>query len=374
MNLNDNLTGTNNITITDSLNNPLLKLKISTNANTIIPSNNELIVYINKTSSLSNECKEYVFNLNTPLKYYNNISDEFILEPKYINNEVIMTCYVIHKIGINENSLYELTTPLIEEIEYQAITLFANNNYIYTNYNNALLDIVYPKSNNLNNRYVSQAIFNEHLDSTIDMNDIYFKDVFSKVNDNINICANNLEVSCITSSNENFSLDSNGNLTVNSITTSTGNGLDLTEVFNNVYPVGAIYLSVTSTSPSVLFGGTWEQISDKFLLGASSTYPVGTTGGSISHSHTIPAHNHILGDSGYAKLTLNENYIYQREVSGTSEMNYRKTLNSSYSGVTNTRNFGTALGGTTNNSNQLTSSTTNNIPPYLTVYMWKRIS
>lgn len=141
---------------------------------------------------------------------------------------------------------------------------------------------------------------------------------------------------------------------------------------DKTYPIGSIYMSVVNTNPATLFGGTWEQISDKFLLGASSTYPVGTTGGSISHSHTIPAHNHILGDSGYAKLTLNENYIYQREVSGKSEMNYRKTLNSSYSGMTNTRNFGTALGGTTNNSNQLTSSTTNNIPPYLTVYMWKR--
>lgn len=99
--------------------------------------------------------------------------------------------------------------------------------------------------------------------------------------------------------------------------------LTMSSVLNAVYPVGAIYLSVNSTSPATLFGGTWEQIKDKFLLGVGDTYTtVGNTGGAASqsytpegtvdnhtlttaelpshthglngHVHSIPAHNHSL--------------------------------------------------------------------------------
>ena len=34
----------------------------------------------------------------------------------------------------------------------------------------------------------------------------------------------------------------------------------------NAYPVGSIYMSVNSTNPGELFGGTWEQIQGRFLL------------------------------------------------------------------------------------------------------------
>ena len=42
-------------------------------------------------------------------------------------------------------------------------------------------------------------------------------------------------------------------------------------LFSLVYPVGSIYISVNSTSPATLFGGTWEQIQGKFLLASSTT-------------------------------------------------------------------------------------------------------
>ena len=32
-----------------------------------------------------------------------------------------------------------------------------------------------------------------------------------------------------------------------------------------IYPIGSIYMSVSSTSPSVLFGGTWKKIENKFI-------------------------------------------------------------------------------------------------------------
>ena len=43
------------------------------------------------------------------------------------------------------------------------------------------------------------------------------------------------------------------------------------DMVDMVYPVGSIYMSVNSTSPSVLFGGTWEQLTDTFLYATSTT-------------------------------------------------------------------------------------------------------
>ena len=49
-------------------------------------------------------------------------------------------------------------------------------------------------------------------------------------------------------------------------------------VADMIYPVGAIYISVNSTSPASLFGGTWEQLKDRFLIGAGNSYAVNATG------------------------------------------------------------------------------------------------
>lgn len=53
------------------------------------------------------------------------------------------------------------------------------------------------------------------------------------------------------------------------------------------FPVGAVYISVDSTSPASLFGGTWEQIEGRFMLtvGGDVTATAGTTGGSLEHNH-----------------------------------------------------------------------------------------
>lgn len=64
-----------------------------------------------------------------------------------------------------------------------------------------------------------------------------------------------------------------------------------------IYPIGSIYLSVNATSPATLFGGTWTQIKDKFLLGSGNTYALGTTGGEATHVLTaaeLPVHFHTV--------------------------------------------------------------------------------
>lgn len=89
------------------------------------------------------------------------------------------------------------------------------------------------------------------------------------------------------------------------------------KVVDLVYPVGSIYMSVANTSPSTLFGGTWQQLEDRFLLGASAdgaqnpNHQAGETGGAESVSYTpagtvdghtlttaeIPSHNHTFTGS-----------------------------------------------------------------------------
>ena len=128
------------------------------------------------------------------------------------------------------------------------------------------------------------------------------------------------------------------------------NAVEKSDLLNLVYPVGSIYMSVNSTNPSVLFGGTWEQIKDKFLLSAGDTYNAGDEGGEATHILTIdemPSHNHTWGWKSSA-------------ASGNS------TWNSAGSDKTGSSSdiIGSTGGGKPHN----------NMPPYLAVFMWKRIA
>lgn len=63
--------------------------------------------------------------------------------------------------------------------------------------------------------------------------------------------------------------------------------------WQKIYPVGAIYISTSATSPANIFGGKWEQITGKVLRAGSSA----GTGGSDNVTLTtaqIPAHEHTL--------------------------------------------------------------------------------
>lgn len=122
-----------------------------------------------------------------------------------------------------------------------------------------------------------------------------------------------------------------------------------------IYPVGSIYISVNSTSPAELFGGTWEQIKDRFLLGASETYSSGSTGGEATHTLTvdeIPSHVHGQ------KVT---NEVTSGGFSGRADYKLDSEHIAEYPQKCSTLPAG---GGHPHN----------NVPPYLAVYMWKRIA
>lgn len=69
-----------------------------------------------------------------------------------------------------------------------------------------------------------------------------------------------------------------------------------------IYPVGSLYWSSKSTNPGTLFGGTWAQIKDRFVLACGDTYnTTGATGGASSVTLSVsnmPSHNHSFTPSG----------------------------------------------------------------------------
>ena len=72
-------------------------------------------------------------------------------------------------------------------------------------------------------------------------------------------------------------------------------------LLNLVYPVGSIYWSSNNTNPGTLFGGTWTQIKDRFILTAGDYYSNGATGGAATVTLTVsnmPSHSHSFTPSG----------------------------------------------------------------------------
>jgi hypothetical protein len=68
-----------------------------------------------------------------------------------------------------------------------------------------------------------------------------------------------------------------------------------------LYPVGSVYISFNSTDPSTLFGGTWQRLKDTFLLANGDSYAPNTSGGSATKTisvNNLPAHSHSVNASG----------------------------------------------------------------------------
>lgn len=118
-------------------------------------------------------------------------------------------------------------------------------------------------------------------------------------------------------------------------------------------PVGSLYWSNDPTSPEILFGGRWEQVTDTFILAAGSIYEAGTSGGSAEVTLTvdqIPSHIHrqtiTAGRSGsgetYASWSAGN-------VFGNTDTDARNTL---------------ATGG---------GKAHDNMPPYIARYCWERL-
>lgn len=198
-----------------------------------------------------------------------------------------------------------------------------------------------------------------------------YEDYLTITNDGLDIDANNLDVNCITSKQNTYSMDTNGNLVCNSITTNVPIGISI----DQVYPVGSIYLSVVDVNPSTLFGGTWEKIMDRFLIGAGNDYSLGATGGQTSHNHTTPAHSHSYG-SLYAAIMYAGTYgtRYKSKTGVSFTPNERKADGGAGYNYSTACNEGIQVYGSTESKSAGNTGSTTTLPPYLAVYIWKRVS
>lgn len=118
-----------------------------------------------------------------------------------------------------------------------------------------------------------------------------------------------------------------------------------------LHPVGSIYQSTDSTSPADLFGGTWVQVKDVFLLAAGDAHAAGSTGGEETHTLTkaeIPDHNHTF------------KYTGQSVTEGVNAIRLYQAASNQYNAYS---------GG---QSSDCGDQAHNNMPPYLAVYTWRR--
>ncbi|KIS17962.1 DUF859 family phage minor structural protein [Streptococcus equi] len=136
-------------------------------------------------------------------------------------------------------------------------------------------------------------------------------------------------------------------------------GLTKTEILDMIYPVGSIYISISSSNPSYTMGGTWQRFANgKTLVGVdeydSDFNSPNRTGGEKAHQTTVeemPSHSHQFNtEAAGSPIALgweNGNNSAMRAKLG----NYTLGLPT------------TSVGG---------NKPHNNLQPYVTVYMWRR--
>ncbi len=131
----------------------------------------------------------------------------------------------------------------------------------------------------------------------------------------------------------------------------------LAAVVERDHPVGSLYISENATSPAELYGGTWERIEGKFIMGASDAYPAGSTGGSVTIS---------IKQTNLPNVRIPIQTIRPGGYTGSAYDTITTSGGSDGSVDTFSR---------TGRTNPLGNGTPLNIlPPYIAVYIWRRVA
>lgn len=149
----------------------------------------------------------------------------------------------------------------------------------------------------------------------------------------------------------------------------------------DAYPVGSFYFSQNSTSPTALFGGTWEQLEQgRVLLSQGTNYPAGSKGGEATHTLTVaemPSHSHTRGTMNITG-SINCPYVCFSANHGTGALK-TGAPNTPHYGANNASpayssilNFNATDSWTGTTSEEGNNAEHNNLQPYLSVFIWKR--
>lgn len=151
---------------------------------------------------------------------------------------------------------------------------------------------------------------------------------------------------------------------INKVPNSQREGLDLNpddNIFNLMHPIGYVYISMVNINPATFFSGTWEQLEDVFLLACGKIHTIGEVGGEERHKlikTELPAERLNVLDGSYLP----------REVRVASMANDGADWPSLKLGDNSGQNRGYLV-----TENMGNGEAHNNMPPYIAVYMWRRI-
>lgn len=136
----------------------------------------------------------------------------------------------------------------------------------------------------------------------------------------------------------------------------------LAAVVERDHPVGSLYISENATSPAELYGGMWERIEGRFIMGASDSYPAGTTGGSATHTQ---AKNEVAGHTHLQRLWVLGHV--GNEVMGFGSEQYKVFKASESASILNAGNTG-------ENYNPNGVVPMDILNPYYSAYIWRRVA
>ena len=169
---------------------------------------------------------------------------------------------------------------------------------------------------------------------------------------------------------------------------------EIEEKFKNFcpFPVNSVFLTLGGENPHTLWlGTTWELQEGRFLLGSSSSYVLGSTGGSATttlakanlpaiklqidaHTHTREEHKHIGGfprATGFGYTNSYNGTISSGTGSVSEVAGSRFGLVYAYTSSAGGTNTGSAAPYTQNMGE---GTPFNNMPPYLVCNIWKRLT
>lgn len=147
-------------------------------------------------------------------------------------------------------------------------------------------------------------------------------------------------------------------------------------ILDFIYPVGSYFITEntafnTAAKVKNHFGGTWIQVTDCFLYGSNSSSAIGTTGGSVQHKHSLGTPN----DTD-ARALIQFNYYDNGGGIGSLVADYTPGYKPSeafiVSGtIISNHDYGDRSGATRVVGD---TKTANSMPPYRTVFMYRRLT
>lgn len=127
------------------------------------------------------------------------------------------------------------------------------------------------------------------------------------------------------------------------------------------YPIGAVYMSLVETDPGTLFGGTWEALEDRFLIGASGTFPADSTGGATTHVHT--------------QADISSSGAHTHDIPQGTDSTSNVQVNALGVTVSNSTHDHDDIASSGNHTHVTPSTdSASSFPSYRAVYMWKRVA